>query len=530
MSVSRLFRLLAVLSMLLLAGLACVRQPSGPVIIVTATPPEAVSTLGIETRTAGEETVGFPVALAQSLPGAGAAPIVPTPDPPLSFEMPEPLPESYVVQAGDTLSAIASQFGTTVEQLTALNALGDPSLIPVGQVLALPSSRTVFGPAFKILPDSELVRGPATASFDIAGYVRMLPGYISSFTEMVDGVTIDAAEIVRRVADDFSVNPRLLLALLENSSGWLFNPTPSEATLLYPMGYIQPGYEGLYEQLSWAANRLNEGYYGYRLRGQRWFTFSNGIRVAYASGINAATAAVQYVLSLNRSYDAWLEQVDPAGFYLLYAGLFGDPFALTVDPLLPPGLTQPAMRLPWEQGELWYYTGGPHGAYASGSAWAAIDFAPPGDKDTAGCFVAPQWATAVADGVIARSERGFVVLDLDGDGDETTGWTVVYLHLASEGRVPAGTVVRAGDPLGHPSCEGGVSNATHLHIARRYNGEWIPAQCHACVPGLSDLPFVLGGWTVRGWEGQEYQGTMSKGGDYRQAEQGRDTPINEVEW
>jgi len=136
----------------------------------------------------------------------------------------------------------------------------------------------------------------------------------------------------------------------------------------------------------------------------------------------------------------------------------------------------------------------------------------------------------VADGVVARSERGFVILDLDGDGDETTGWTIVYLHLATEGRMPAGIRVRAGDPLGHASCEGGVSTATHLHIARRYNGEWIPATCHHCAPGVPSVPFVLGGWTVEGWEGQEYQGSMVKGETYRQAEQGRDTPINEIRW
>jgi hypothetical protein len=35
--------------------------------------------------------------------------------------------------------------------------------------------------------------------------------------------------------------------------------------------------------------------------------------------------------------------------------------------------------------------------------------------------------------------------------------------------------VKTGDRIGHPSCEGGAANATHVHIARRYNGEWIPA-------------------------------------------------------
>lgn len=508
---------------LLLAALACVRQPSGPVIIVTATPEVP---LGVQTRPASEPGVGFasptPPPLPESL-------IVPTMDPP-RINTPVPLPDSYTVQAGDTLSGIADRFGTTVDQLITLNAIENPALLSVGQELTLPDSPGIYGPAFKIIPDSELVRGPATGSFDIEGYVASLPGYLAAYTETIDDAVLRGADVVRRVAEEYSVNPRLLLALLEYRSGWLFNPEPGEESLLYPMGYRQLGYEGLYKQLAWTANRLNEAYYGWRVREQTWFAFEDGTRVIYASGVNAGTVGVQYMLSRGQTYDVWLDEVGPTGFYGTYVTLFGDPFAYAVEPLLPPDLTQPPMQFPWQQGETWYYTGGPHGGFGSGSAWAAVDFAPPGDEDTAGCFVAPQWVTAVADGVIARSGGGFVILDLDFDGDETTGWVVVYLHVASEGRVPAGTTVRAGDPLGHPSCEGGVSNATHLHIARRYNGEWIPADCYHCAPGVPDVPFVLSGWTIQGLEGQEYQGFMVKGNDYRQAEQGRDNPLNEVSW
>ena len=47
---------------------------------------------------------------------------------------------TYVVQAGDTLSGIATKFGTTVANLVSLNNISDPNLIYVGQVLKLPSS------------------------------------------------------------------------------------------------------------------------------------------------------------------------------------------------------------------------------------------------------------------------------------------------------------------------------------------------------------------------------------------------------
>ena len=49
-----------------------------------------------------------------------------------------PRPATYQVRSGDTLSAIAAQFGTTVGELAALNDIANPSLIRVGQVLQLP--------------------------------------------------------------------------------------------------------------------------------------------------------------------------------------------------------------------------------------------------------------------------------------------------------------------------------------------------------------------------------------------------------
>ena len=88
--------------------------------------------------------------------------------------------------------------------------------------------------------------------------------------------------------------------------------------------------------------------------------------------------------------------------------------------------------------------------------------------------------------MVARSEYGEVMLDLDGDGDERTGWNIFYLHVATIGRAPLGAVLETGDPVGYPSCEGGTSTGTHIHMARKYNGEWIEADW--------TLPFVMEDW------------------------------------
>jgi LysM repeat protein len=53
---------------------------------------------------------------------------------------PTPTPAGlYIVQDGDTLSGLAEQFDTTVEEILAANGLTDPNAIQAGQGLIIPS-------------------------------------------------------------------------------------------------------------------------------------------------------------------------------------------------------------------------------------------------------------------------------------------------------------------------------------------------------------------------------------------------------
>jgi murein DD-endopeptidase MepM/ murein hydrolase activator NlpD len=388
------------------------------------------------------------------------------------------------------------------------------------------------------------VRGPGSAGFDIAGFISQQPGYIRRVTDSVEtrlangtvsGETLTAAQVIERISMEYSVDPRLLLALLEYRAGWLSSPALSSGLDSHPMVSVADSggsdRRGLYRQLEWTADQLNWGYYGWKHRGWTTLQFSSGARWLYSPGLNAATVALQYFFSLNTPLDSWQRDVDWRGFYRTYYAYFGDPFAGAIDPLVPHDMPQPSMTLPFASGETWYYTGGPHGGWGSGSAWGAVDFAPP-DENPVGvaCYTSEAWVRAVSPGIIARSGGGVVILDLDSDGDETTGWTVLYLHIASEGRVAPGTRVNAGDPIGRASCEGGVSTATHLHVARRYNGEWIPADCQECSGNDMRPRFKMGDWTVSGIANQEYQGDLIGNNESRIAEQGRLNPNNQISW
>lgn len=65
----------------------------------------------------------------------------------------KPLGHSYTVQSGDTLSAIAKKYNTTVAELAKHNELSNPDLIRVGEDIEIPIA--VSGPAPKPMPAPE---------------------------------------------------------------------------------------------------------------------------------------------------------------------------------------------------------------------------------------------------------------------------------------------------------------------------------------------------------------------------------------
>ena len=441
----------------------------------------------------------------------------PTPDAPHPLPTIRIDPDQYWVQPGDTLGKIANLYGVSVAQLVMENELTNPNILEVGQVLVIPEPNPQeIGPDFKIIPDSELINGPVNMLFDIEEFVSQQGGFLSSYKEAMEDETLSGAQVVDRVAREFSVNPRLLLAVLEYQSAWLTNPNPKKATLEYPIGVQDPLRKGLYRQLALAANNLNRGYYLWRVNGVATWLLGDGSVVPVAPTINAGTAGVQQMFAILYGRDAWETAVSSEGVFAIYNDFFGYPFDYAVDPIIPGNLKQPALQLPFEPGTNWAFTGGPHGAWGDGSAWGALDFAPPGNA--VGCVSSDDWVVAIADGLITRSAHGAVIQDLDGDGFEQTGWVILYMHVESRDRVQEDVYLTAGERIGHPSCEGGVSSGTHVHLARRYNGEWIAAD--------QSIPFVLDGWVSSG-AGAEYDGFLTREGVTLEAYAGR-SPENEI--
>jgi LasA protease len=409
----------------------------------------------------------------------------------------------YMAQNGDTLVALAARFNTTVPEILEANP-GiplDATTMPPGMPMKIPVYfMALWASPYQIIPDHAFVYGPTDIGFNSAAFIQSQPGWLKSYEVYAGGRWRSGAEMVDFVSINYSINPKLLLAILEYQGNALTGAQPPVSKNL--LGFYRTYWESPYLQLVMAANTLNNGYYGWRTGKLIEFDDRNNILVRPDPWQNAGSVAIQYYFSQIFSGDRYALATSPQGLSQVYTTMFGDPWS-TEYQLIPGSLRQPELFLPFPRDQVWSFTGGPHTGWGNGEPLAAVDFAPPAEKS--GCFIANEknYVVAMADGLVVRSSDDGMALDLDKDGDERTGWVIFYLHTAREERALLGTEVRQGDKIGYPSCVGGHSTGTHVHIARKYNGEWIMAD------GV--IPFVMSGWVAHNGS-REYLGTLTKGG------------------
>ncbi len=452
------------------------------------------------------------ILIASCAPGAPTSivenmitPLAPTPVPAPTSGRPEYQPGElvdYSAQNGDTLPALAAHFNTTVAQIMAANPIipQDATTMPPGLPMKIPIYYLpLWGTAYQSIPDYTFVNGPAQIGFSTSAFVASTSGWLKNYRAYAGDAMRTGAEVVDYVATNYSVSPQLLLALLEYQTGALTQP--EEPGGKYILGFRRVNYEGAYLQLVLAANTLNNGYYSWRAGKLTEIELLDDTLFRPDPWQNAGSVALQYYFSRIYSGNKYYAAIGPDGLARVYQALFGNPWGHPVT-VLPGSLQQPAFRFPFPGGQAWTYTGGPHTGWGRGEPYSAVDFAPPAEH--AGCVEAKQenYAVAMADGLVVRSTVDGLALDLDGDGDERTGWVIFYLHLASATRAQLGTQLHAGDRIGYPSCEGGEVTGTHVHIARKYNGEWILAD--------GPLAFNMNGWIAHNGA-EAYQGTLTRG-------------------
>ena len=364
----------------------------------------------------------------------------------------------YIAQSGDTLAVVAAHFGVTPDRVISEKPIPAQGLIDPGQKIYLPAYTGTTTPTEILIPDSEVVFSPTTVGFDPLKFVEATNGKLKSYTDMRTYGITSGINIITQWALEFSINPRLLLSLLELNGKWVTDKPETPDQSVYPYGFIKTDEGGLYRQTGLAVTQLMAGYYGWRSGTLSELTFPDGSKLRLAPNLNAGTVAVMVYLAQIHNPSEWQEFI--RRLPEIHTSLFGDFWerAKSIEPLFPAGLKQPELLLPFPSNETWNFTCGPHTSWGKEGQppLGALDFAPP--AATTGCGNSVHWATAMAPGlVIGRSvmPAGLVIEDLDKDNDEQTGWVLYYMHIAGTDRVEPGMQLQTGDRIGHPSCEGG---------------------------------------------------------------------------
>lgn len=125
-----------------------------------------------------------------------ASPVAAAPLPPAA-----PVPLIHVVRAGDTLWDIAIRYGTTVGDIAATNQLANPSLIRVGQALAIPQAAPSAPPPASAPATATPAPAPATSVTHIVQRGETLwaisARYGVSIQAIVDANALASASFIR---------------------------------------------------------------------------------------------------------------------------------------------------------------------------------------------------------------------------------------------------------------------------------------------------------------------------------------------
>ncbi|MCP4360128.1 MAG: LysM peptidoglycan-binding domain-containing protein [Chloroflexi bacterium] len=424
----------------------------------------------------------------------------PTPPPPADT----PIPLVHIVQAGENLTIIATNYGITVEELLALNNLTNADVLAVGQQLIIPGSTGEAVATVYTVQAGDTI-GQVAALFNttsekmLAANSIVNPNYQPAIGETVTVVSrtgsalpqpvtgrphlVVAGETVSTIAAQYGVTPAILATANRLPyPAYLFPGQrlriPGEAAYTdLPGEWVQVDVRPLPIQqgstVSIYVQNLLTGQPSGSFAGQplRFFPYEDGF-VALA-GIDAFTKPGLYTLELSGSGDrpwrpfAQKAPINSSGFGIQLIPIPDDPIvrqeedaflasiynqtdeAKAWDGLFQLPVTTTVVTAPYGDGRS--YDGSPINNYHTG-----VDFA--------GGVGAP--ILAPANGKVVFAD----LLELRGNSvilDHGLGVMTAYFHL-SEIFVALGNDVVTGQPLGAGGSTG-LSTGPHLHWDVRVN-------------------------------------------------------------
>lgn len=174
-------------------------------------------------------------------------PVTPTPTPrfsptPTLSPTPTPEPVMYIVQPGDTLLAIAAEYGTTVEAIIISNGIANPTLLQIGQEIIIP-------------PNRGSILGVPTIIHEVLGG-ETLSSIAARFGSTVEDILVTNPDLEPRL---LQVGQLLIVPLTQprTASGVPLNPTTPRITSPDP---LPPGLAGLAQQMINGVNAHRQNY------------------------------------------------------------------------------------------------------------------------------------------------------------------------------------------------------------------------------------------------------------------------------
>jgi LasA protease len=360
-----------------------------------------------------------------------------------------------------------------------------------------PKAQIELGRISMILSDGQFVHGPNVGPFDVARYLRANNSPLA-----------DHAGTIELWCGYASVNPRVLLTLIERQSGLVARNPAGDVDR--PLGGPEPGFERQIEATTLAlAAAFYDHLYAYGARsdqgaapeGATTLLLADGTRATIPTDTSSATYAVAAAMAPRMTADAWTQLLDPAdsdSFVVTYGRLFpgDDPLDTTnriVAPTAPPA---DLLQFPFPVGESWWFNGVHNwngGSY--GRPYSSMDFG----TDALSCSCPPEddWTVAAAGGT-GYHPSGYPCWYRIDHGN---GWMTSYYHLLNP--QPDGSVER-NEPVGTIACEvcaGGFATSPHVHFSLLYNGAYVE------LDGTQ-----LSGWTIHEGDGGYSTGTIERDG------------------
>ncbi|MCF2825951.1 MULTISPECIES: M23 family metallopeptidase [unclassified Pseudoalteromonas] len=264
----------------------------------------------------------------------------------------------------------------------------------------------------------------------------------------------DKLEVLLHYAGYASINPKLLLALMELESGVISNP--DKQSLSAPFGKLSHE-QGFDAQVKDVALNLSARYYAFqKLRDEG--------KAKKLPAVNEATVALADLThtSANKLLDT-------------YQTLFnGESLALKADRNIAfsewastqaVSAASFSMSFPWPSGYAWY-SGGAHSNTGSGYPYSSLDF----NNGSGGWGSNTPWVQAAHGGTVTRYSACNIRVT------HSSGYSTQYYHMESL-QYNTGDVISAGAWLGRYAddkatalCQGGQSTGPHVHFSLLYNG------------------------------------------------------------